>query len=352
MQTVLKHWMVSCVFLSACAESGNFSQSFQPKEVVEEPLGPLSPIVQGTAPWYGFAASLRRSGSGSDNNFLQGEAQISGYLCISVDTVEDTSLPAYKNQSETKVSARTYLTGENGGTSLDMHDRTAAETSLGSMRTLLAPLWLPQMVLQTPYNRTPPTAVSYRTQTGASAQASLEDILFFDVRALPDKTWSGWEYSDAHPENRNFLNLFLSHFLRAPYDTAFYTDPTRFSSTLTTPPPRCNTFTDPRTCARENCTWTTAPGQNQSACLSLYALKVVWRETVVSHPELQGEVFHQWGMHYDPTGMLVSVTETLVPATEGLVPKEITSCSEKCFSAHLIQMGTWKNAETPVPCAF
>ncbi len=351
-----KPWAACLVFsacVCSCADSGSFSQSFQPKEVVEEPLGPLSPIAVGTAPWYSFAGSLRRSGSGSDNQLLQGEAQISGYLCLHVDSLQDTSMPSFKDAPETRVLARTYLSGEDGSPSLDMHDRNVDTTSLGGMRTLFSPLWLPNMLLQTTYNRIPPATVSYRTQTGASSQATLEDILFFDVRALPNKTWAGWEYSDTQPDNRNFLNLFLKQFLSPPYDTAFFTDPTRFVSTLTTPPPRCNTFTDPRTCVRENCTWGTAPGKNQSECLSLYALKVVWRETLQNSPDLSGDVMHQWSMYYDPSGMLTSATETLAQAQPGLLPKEITSCSEKCFSAHLIQMGSWKNTEeNPVPCAF
>jgi hypothetical protein len=309
----------------------------------EQPLGTPSPLKRGTDLWYNVAANMRRS------NDTKGEVQSIGALCLQIDEVRDVATTAYKTAQETMVVARTKASSRTAEAAFYTEDLSNKNATPEAVDALLQNLWLKRLTLRSSgHGLETPKAISFRTQVAPLPSGDLTTLLFFDVRA--HNQWDGWQSLDTSG-NPSFLALLYNHFLQPPYSVEFFTNADKFYQHQITPLTTCGQTTDPQTCQAQGCTWATPPDGNQSACLSLFSVHLVWRETLSSPPELAGPVVHQLDTQFTQDGILFNASEIIVPDTAptGSMPTEITGCSNKCLTANVVNAGRFADG---APCKF
>ena len=348
----------SLLVVPACRDDEALGDKFVPQDKPEEPppheLGVPSPIEAGTKLRYIFTTSLRRNANGG-GGLTTGEAQAAGHLCLSIDKVRDTETDEYKDKPETLVSSTVQVrgpsrSGEGGGTpELTFSDQNDGSATAAEVDALLSPLWLKRLTVP---SKNPDFATAsklvFRTQLPPTPEEGLASLLFFDVRALAPKGWSGWEHND-NPEfkdARSFLRIILTRVAElGEYDEVH-----------TTPPSNCEEF-DATTCSRNGCTFAIPPGGNSAQCLSLFSLQLRWRETLdigdtPLPPELDGPVVHYFEVKYDANGVLSHASETLKPEDPSVaLPQVSKACGEKCLTAVIENYGSWADDDAAI-CRF
>ena len=354
------------IFTQACGNTPtqDHPSKLQEKKTDSPNLGTPSPILSGTQMWYTHSAAFRRNNSNSgERGAITDEAQSSGAICVKIDRVDDTALSQFAaSPNETLVRARVKATDPTGSTP-DFHtsDQKNLAATPAEIDMFFNALWLKKLTMpsqNTQYAIEKP--VLFYTHHAALPNQTLSSLLFFDVRARTEELWSGWEYSDDMPGAKNYLNNFYGYFLAAPYGADFFNDATRFTREATTPPAHCDIFSEPATCARNGCTWNVPPGGNSSQCLSLYSVRVSFRDTLTEPPELNGPVVHMIEYAYDTRGILSSASEWIFPDTFQTLPSQNPGCGGACLNAVLVNNGAWgehasgdNNAPTTqAPCAF
>ncbi len=345
---------VTFLFCAGCGGSTGLGQEYVPPPTPQGgDLGPLSPVQKDTRLWYNLQSVFRREGSDAQGA-TQGEAQTGGALCLRVDEIKDTSISAYKDANETLIIARVKATSTSGASDLDASDQNNPNATPYEVDALLQPLWLKRMMpSSTRHGFERPYATTFDTQSPPLPDKGLQQLLFFDPRELANKNWGGWESID-EKLTKNFLNTFLQYFLEPPYGQAFFLDSHKFRMRKVTPSSTCSTATDVQHCPTEGCTWTTPPGGNQSQCMSLYTLRVLWRENMAAPIELAGPVVHMLELMYDQRGILFSANEIIEKDqwVDDVLPSGITSCADVCMSAGVSNWGSWETSASDAPCSF
>ena len=339
-----------------CGDDQTLGQSFVPREqsTEDEDLGEKSPIVVGTELWYNLAASFRRTTTSNAGGLISGEAQSGGAMCLKITAVQDTATPAYASQPSTVVVAKVKVSASDGSDSnLQASDQANPSATPQQVDSLLQPLWIKRLTVPSAgHGFGLPKDQNFVTQSAPTPATGMQALPFFEVRTLEKLGWSGWEYSDAMPQGRNFINGVLQYFLAAPYGQTFFVDRTRFRYTTVTPPTSCEQYTDARSCGVAQCRWAVPPGGNMSQCLSLYSVRLLWRETLTTPAEIAGPVVHQIEVLYNHAGVLATAAELIVPDTGGDLPSELTGCGSKCMNASVVNVGGWGDSQSGAPCRF
>lgn len=259
--------------------------------------------------------------------------------------VLDTATQAYKNADETIVESLARVTGTAGEPLLSYSDQNEVSATPEGVDALMQSLWLKRLTVPAAFNPLKnPTTTLFRTQAGPLPDAGLSGLPFFEVRPQPERNWSGWEYNVDMEGAENITGRLISSL----------DDPRSAKTRIITPPQNCGDYEEVHECTEhEYCTWTSRAGGNEPECLSLYTVRMVWRGSIDSPPELAGSVFHQVEFMYDTDGILHGAEEKIVPDSGGSVPQIITGCSQKCLSGGISNNGVYGDeASHSAPCEF
>lgn len=291
--------------------------------------------------WTGSFVLSRTYQPTFDTNEIQQmlrEKQASGFMCLKVTSIDDNQTADYKDLNETLVQANFRVVGSAASNDLivtELDNQGLLMTPDPSrVDQATSPLWLANFTFPSSghgYGDAQGKALAFHTRyPPILPNQGPTYVPFFDSRT--DQTWGGWTSLQDNFGLR-FMTYFSEHFGEAD---GFHVR-RRLSS-----PANCSDAKDLASCSNQGCMWDASANSYQGACVPLYTMSVIWRETldtnnavleelwaaITAQGAAAGSVVHGLRLDFDGQGVLRSWEEIIVPdvsPTQDL-PNEITSC--------------------------
>ena len=232
------------LLLPACGDDG-LGNAFRPDERDDQAqYGEASPLKPGMEQWYHLITAYKRTAANDSGGYTQHEVQGSGHVCIKIEDVLDVHTEAYKDEDETLVSGQVKISGQAGDTTMFVSDQDNPDATPDEVDSLLSNLWLKRMVgPSSNHGFESPESVTFRTHLGpipTHFSEGLAIVPFFEIRQLPERSWSGWTSVGGELEGaKNLTNNILRYFQDEPFYPDFMAQSSRFKTKITTPPQDC-----------------------------------------------------------------------------------------------------------------